>query len=1365
MIDPRKALEDELALTDEQRKAIMKVGSDRVEADNQRTQEQAQQKKQQAIDAPKEAAAASKRQDEMLQSKQSSNGIGKVASELGTAVVGAGIDAAEGIGATAERVLTGKVNDKNFTPTWLQVDDKVEPLNKTWWGNLIRGVGELGILSTLTRGAGKAIPSQAGKFLSGSGLRNEMVRGAIAGNFSSGAEGPNLSNALNDAIPKKVHELFPFIASPLAISESDSPIMKRVKSTTEGMLGDHFFGKIGAGMDAWRAKRAVDNEALRKTLVPRVENLAQAQARKTGIEAAKTEYEGLRNQWVAENNGAAVTASKIQAEVNALKSQAKKTGGAVDEAQLKILQERQARADAVEKAGQRLAKLKADDAIARKPPTPDEVAANAYESSLQKYTKASEKVDAENAAHFYEKDPEFLNGPHVRTTHPDLLDSHEKAKFVPDTDIPTALRNHIRIDTEPLQRDGRVGSMMTDAAIDRISGSSDAVRKLLKEMSDKLKRSPEVIAEINGRRLTKQDQINLVASKVLDTLDMIDGRDLNEVRDFLIKGANTETIAGKEWRQLNNTSWAATQILMKSTLGNLTDLATVERSVRGQVDTATQKAMYLDQLELFMRLHKEHGYVLGRGLQEMGVNWWQRILRDYSPTEPAEAASKRIDDEVKSVIGTIRELTDNHEDSRIINAFMDAAAMSNGDVRTMADLAAFAKKKIRLNGWLYGSAAEKGYVLRAFQSQYFNSVLSSIKTVGRAWAGNLTLVALRPIELFAGGAMRGDTRLMAKALHQFGAGFEAIGESLTLAEKSRKAWFAGDPDPMVMRGADEDYLPFHKTEEFQNYKAWAQLKGSTGDKVAIKTAEMISSFNSSPLVNYGMGLMGVGDTATRTILGRVELKSRAFDEAWIESGGKVSNELVHAYERKLRDSIFDEDGVVTDLAANLAAQEVTLTTPLSGFAKDIDEFVKKVPLARTFLMFPRTAANALRYTASYTPLLNKSLKEIDEVMNCTMEDAGAIMQKYGITDLEGARAMYEGRVALGMMTVGAAAYLYLNGKVTGNQAQGTEGKRLRTSLNGAPSNMQWNIDTPAGNYWVGYEGLGPIAQIIAMVCDTGEMADPEDQEEMLAKIGYFVAANVTNKSFLSGIGQLSDLVNGNASAFGPTYFANQANNAIPYGGARNWVAQVFAPGKRELDNDFYQRFANRNIALKDKLPITPDWMTGEPLKLNDPLLRLINASLPITINPGWDKTQQVIYKSGFDSSLAFRRGPDNEELSAADRVKMIQYASEGGRIKKELDRIVGTEKFSDSWKVFQKYLDDGGNVKDAPPKAMVHVRMIQDVVNKAKRHAMTRMRLEQERPGGPMSRAQISNMVKKAGKNGDVDQQQYYLNKLIETPQ
>lgn len=1361
MIDPRKALEDELALSDEQRKAIAQEGAAPLQADTQQRQQAQQEQKQQTINAPKEAAAASKRQDEMLQSKQQSNGVAKVASELGTAVVGAGIDAAEGIGATAERVLTGKVNDKNFTPTWLQVDDKVEPMNKTWWGQAIRSIGEYAVIGLVTRKVGGRLPGGAGKLLASEGIKNELVRGAIVGNLSSSAEGKNFSNI--------IHETFPFVPTPLAVTDADSPMMKRVKSTLEGAGFDAVFGAVGATANALKAKKAaqgaIDNEALRKTLVPRVESLAQGQARKAGIDAAKVEYESLRNQWVAENNGATVTSSKIQAEVNALKNQAKKAGGPVDEAQLKILQERQARAAAVEKAGQKLAKLKADDAIARKPPTPDEVAAKTYESSLQEYTKASEKVDAENAVHFYQKDPEFQNGPHVRTTHPDLLDIQEKAKFVPDTDIPTALRNHIRIDTEPLQRDGRVGSMMTDAAIDRISGSSDGVRKLLKEMSDKLKRSPEVVAEINGRRLTKQDQINLVASKALDVLDMVDGKSIDEVKAFLLQDAKSETIGGREWKQMSGTSWAANQILMKSLLGNLADVASSERSIRGQVDTSTQQEMFLNLLELSMRLHKEHGYVLGKGLQEMGVNWWQRILRDYSPAETAAAASKRIDDQVKGVVGTIRELTNNHEDSRIINAFMDAAAMSNGDVRTMADLTAFARKKIGMNGWLYGSTAEKGYVLRAFQSQYFNSVLSSVKTVARAWAGNATLTALRPIELFAGGVMRGDTRLMAKALHQFGAGFEAIGEALTLAEKSRKAWFAGDPDPMVMRGVDENYLPFHKTEEFQNYAAWAQLKGSFGDKFAVGLAHRISAFNSSPLVNYGMGLMGVGDTATRTILGRMELKSRAFDEAWIESGGKVSNDLVHAYEKKFRDSIFDEDGVVTDLAANRAAQEVTLTTPLSGIAQDIDEFVKKVPLARTFLMFPQTAANALRYTASYTPILNKSLKEIDEVMNCTMETAPAIMQKYGITDLEGARAMYEGRVALGMMTVSAAVGLYLNGKITGNQAYGTEGKRLRTTLNGAPSNMQYNFDTPVGNYWVGYEALGPIAQIMALVADIGEMADPEDQESMLAKVGYFVAANVTNKSFLSGIGQLSDLVNGNASAFGPTYFANQANNAIPYGGARNWAAQVFSPGKRELDNDFYQRFANRNIALKDKLPITPDWMTGEPLKLDNKLIRLINASLPITVNPGWDKTKQIIYKSGFDSSLAFRRGPDNEELSAADRVKMIQYASEGGRIKKELDRIVGTKDFSDSWKAYQKYLDDGGNIKDAPPKAMVHVQMIQDVVNKAKRYAMTRMSLEQERSGGPMSRAQISNMVKKAGKNGDVEQQQYYLNKLIETPQ
>ena len=64
--------------------------------------------------------------------------------EVGTAVVGAGIDLVEGVGGTAEGILTGQLLDPKFKPSWLQVDDEVEPMNKTVWGNFLRNVLEFG---------------------------------------------------------------------------------------------------------------------------------------------------------------------------------------------------------------------------------------------------------------------------------------------------------------------------------------------------------------------------------------------------------------------------------------------------------------------------------------------------------------------------------------------------------------------------------------------------------------------------------------------------------------------------------------------------------------------------------------------------------------------------------------------------------------------------------------------------------------------------------------------------------------------------------------------------------------------------------------------------------------------------------------------------------------------------------------------------------------------------------------------------------------------------------------------------------------------------------------------------------------------
>ena len=69
------------------------------------------------------------------QQKQAVDAAGKASppnplQEIGTAVVGAGIDAAEGIGSTAEAAVTGQMLNPNFKPTWLQMADEVEQIGR-----------------------------------------------------------------------------------------------------------------------------------------------------------------------------------------------------------------------------------------------------------------------------------------------------------------------------------------------------------------------------------------------------------------------------------------------------------------------------------------------------------------------------------------------------------------------------------------------------------------------------------------------------------------------------------------------------------------------------------------------------------------------------------------------------------------------------------------------------------------------------------------------------------------------------------------------------------------------------------------------------------------------------------------------------------------------------------------------------------------------------------------------------------------------------------------------------------------------------------------------------------------------------------
>ena len=158
-------------------------------------EEYRKQMEQQRAELEAQQAAQVQQKSKAAQQQAEKTNPPNPAQELGTAVIGAGIDAVEGVGATAEAALTGQMNNPDFKPSWLQVADEKEPMNRTVWGNLIRGVGEYALLYGVLSKAGglakaarvpgvnplsRALSSQAAKTVGGKVAR-EGVKGALKG--------------------------------------------------------------------------------------------------------------------------------------------------------------------------------------------------------------------------------------------------------------------------------------------------------------------------------------------------------------------------------------------------------------------------------------------------------------------------------------------------------------------------------------------------------------------------------------------------------------------------------------------------------------------------------------------------------------------------------------------------------------------------------------------------------------------------------------------------------------------------------------------------------------------------------------------------------------------------------------------------------------------------------------------------------------------------------------------------------------------------------------------------------------------------------------------------------------------------------
>lgn len=1195
------------------------------------------------------AAATTTTKPEAQPSADKPKGLGGVAKELGTAVVGAGIDAVESVGATAEATFTGNLNNPDFKPSWLQVSDDVEPMNQTVWGNVVRSVGEIGVLSLLTRGAARGVAAtkipglaKAGQFVASSGTtkRGAMVREAVRGGIADSVT----TMSLEDNASGELKKIFPWIPDLIATDESDSPMERRIKNIIEGIGLGLVFDKVAGILAARKAARQV--------------------------------------------------ADSVDPTVKA--------------------------ADPLEVSAAKEASSAADrDAVQ-------------LELGLSKYAD----------------DPDGLNGPDPDINTP-LYDRHETAVLgVPKDGLRQNLLDAYRMEMDPRQADGRRMSVVTEAAYEKRLAAEDPVRRrVIERLANQLSDDNTFKGEIDGVRVTKDEYKRLAIAKYLDIVDEFgDLGDVDALREQLLAKPKTVYVQGNEVKVMNSESLMAAELLIHTTAGELADISTAARSIDGVLDNTRQQDMALRRMDFLLRETKKHKFIWsqeGKAMQGGG----QRLLTatEYK-TKMAE-----IDNNVSTTISTLKQLRDQGDDT-LLKGFLDAMSITDGSVKTLDAMDRYMKDKI----WAWGSEDGKarGGVIAGLQSTMINSVLSGPKTPIRALAGTSVAVALRPMAQYLGATLKGNDRLKAQALAQMAIWREGLQESLGVASKAWKAHIAGEEVPYQTFAGS--YQPLHKSQEWKTLGEWAESRGSDADKFGYRWATWLSMFNSSPFVNYSMGMMSASDAFNRTILGRMELKAKAFDTAWSASDGRVNAELIAKYEDEFRNSVFNKDGLVTSEAARLAGDEAAMTKPLTDWAAKFDQLVESAPLLKPFFMFPKTGINAITLTSKHTPILNRFIKEVHEIRNATPDTLDIVKAKYGIDDIEKAQAIIEGRVALGYMIVGTAAMLYVNGGLTGNGPWDKETRNAWTQTGWKPRSIN------LGGVWVSYDSLDPFSSILSMVSDIGDSSDEMGKlmtEDWYERLSYVIAMNFTNKSFLAGVAPFAEILSaGGVGQQAARAVSMLANNTVPYSSLRKEIADLMNPGMRELDTELWQYIKNRNPVAKDTLPYKRSPIDGKPLRMWDPLTRFYNAVSPFQVNSDWSETMDELRRSGFDLAFTFKTDSEGNRLSPDQRSRMQNLMGDAG-IEGQLKSLFQTKAYQESFTLAQEVRRQGIPSELWPARAHYHTNAIKSIFMEAKKLAELRMDTE-DGVTPEIRRARSAKLAQEASKRADFSEARKRLTQL-----
>ena len=1162
--------------------------------------------------------------------------------ELGRAVVGGAIDIYNSVGSIP------KLFDKKFwKPDNPEDPYKYEapwlinktPIMRTQWGKFVRSGTELvgGLVGTgkvMWGMKGLRGVAAAGKATTLGRIGMGAVQGGVYDAISNQSQEANLARTLIDVKPQWA----PFL-DPIATTEDMSPAQKALMNVGEGLgigaLFDLALEGVGLGLrtyskEAKKATKAITNED------PLLKSLNKSSETDEAIKTwqvekgARSAYEKAEHRKF--NKGLPEGSEKVPIREW---RKTNKPWDRLDKKQRKDLMELYAEKSDIDWGDYRdLSRRQRKQGQAA-----SELQLEQLEFDLQTNTRRT--------------NPAYYRGGDITDNQP--LSSSSKAV--------KGVRDMIEIRNNPTQKYGSPRGTLKEADIRRFEYKNPGtITKSRDVLAKKLESSP-AYQDLYGAKGSKAIEKDLVEaandlnkfisesghSRIVDIpeenlIKYIRSKD--RANELLVESGFASGVDGLG--SLNKAQLVATDTMLGQLMFESRDLAKAALSISDSVNIKAEGSLLdglLARYNAIARLKKETSMIADFKMRKASSKG--KLKDSLNEQQIRGAASDAAAEEVNS----FKVLLQNDLDDDLLESFIHFTAVGNGSKQTWKDLDKFFTRKLK--GYRGKDGYQRNALLNELQTMGINSMLSGPKTPARALVGTGIGTIMRPVATVLGTIGKSDDVTFRGAMANIGGMLEARNEAWRKAVADWQSYSVNDK-------GWRDYIQNKGDAEWNAMQSYISHHGTMGAKAQAHLANIIRELNKNPWLNYGPRVMKSMDVYFSQLIGRGRQRQLAFTDVYKtlqDQGASMSDEamtkLVREAEIEFEGKVFDADGQITDEMAKFAADEAKLTKELTGWAKDFDEAFDKMPFIRPFFLFARTGINALEMTSKYTPILNHFIGEHVDIMTKAW-DAPEMLQ-YGIKsvdDLKIAQATMRGRMAIGYGVTSSAAWMALNGQITGN---GPPDRGLRNSW----LQQGWQPRSiKIGDKYVSYEALEPFNGILSLVTDVVDsqrVMGEQWSSNHLGKISYLISANVTNKTFLAGLMQLQDLLTSQGADY-QRVAANFANNQIPLGGMRNEIGKMLSPGVRELETGFWQSIGNRNLwadihSTNKMLPYRYDVLNGSKLKDYEPITRLWNSISPFSINIGTNETRAWLMRSGVNLKQTFNTGPNGEDLEGRPNLK------------------------------------------------------------------------------------------------------------------